>query len=504
MTFYLRMFLLSLLILACKNQKINKKSNVPNPKRELRGVWIATIENIDWPSKKTLSSEQQRAEFKNIIKQHAETGLNAAFVQVRAASDAFYGRQQEPWSEWLTGTQGKAPEPIYDPLAFMIDATHTKNMEFHAWLNLNRGVHKSAKSIAADHITKTKPEWFLSYGGYTLYDFGKPEVRAYIIDIVRNLVRNYDIDGIHFDDYFYPYTIENVAFPDQATFEENSRGINNIEDWRRDNIDILIKEIARTIKTEKPFVKFGISPFGIWKNKSTDPNGSDTQAGQTSHENLFADTRKWSLENWVDYMTPQIYFSTKHPKVPYETLTDWWIKNTKQRHLYIGMGAYKVNKDSDKTWHDPSEFPNQIRYNRLHKKISGAMFFSSKSLINNALGLNDSLKILYNTPALPPTMPWIKMPSIESPTMNTIEKINASNVKLSWSINDPNVRSVVVYKFEKNEKVDIENSKNIVSIVSVLAGNECLSSFKTGDRFILRSVDRLSNESKSSEFYTTK
>jgi hypothetical protein len=203
-------------------------------------------------------------------------------------------------------------------------------------------------------------------------------------------------------------------------------------------------------------------------------------------------------------MTPQIYFSTKHPKVPYETLTDWWIKNTKQRHLYIGMGAYKVNKDSDKTWHDPSEFPNQIRYNRLHKKISGAMFFSSKSLINNALGLNDSLKILYNTPALPPTMPWIKMPTIESPTMNTIEKINASNVKLSWSINDPNVRSVVVYKFEKNEKVDIENSKNIVSIVSVLAGNECLSSFKTGDRFILRSVDRLSNESKSSEFYTTK
>jgi uncharacterized lipoprotein YddW (UPF0748 family) len=501
---FLRILLFSVLLFSCKNQQLNPAKTTHNPKRELRGVWIATIENIDWPSKRTLSSEQQKAEFNKIINFHAETGLNAVFVQVRAASDAFYGRQTEPWSEWLTGTQGKAPEPIYDPLAFMIDASHAKNMEFHAWLNLNRGVHKSAKSIAPDHITKTKPEWFLSYGGYTLYDFGIPEVRQYIVDIVKNLVRNYDIDGIHFDDYFYPYTIENEVFPDQATFEKNNRNIKDIGNWRRDNIDILIKEIAKTIKTEKAYVKFGISPFGTWKNKSTDPSGSDTQAGQTSYENLFADTRKWSLENWVDYMTPQIYFSGSHPKVAYNTLTNWWIKNTNDRHLYIGIGAYKVNKDSDQAWLNPAELPSQIKYNRSAGVITGVLFFSSKSLSNNALGLNDSLKVLYKTPALLPSMSWIKMPKIDSPTMNTIEKINDRTVKLSWNIDDVNVRSIVVYKFPKEVKVDFENPIYIVNILPVTTGNTCLSSYKTGDRFALRSVDRLSNESASSEFYVVK
>ena len=501
---YFRILLLALVVFACTNQKLPKKTAAHNPKYELRGVWIATIENIDWPSKKTLRVDQQKAEFTNIIKQHAQTGLNAVFVQVRAASDAFYGRSVEPWSEWLTGTQGKAPEPIYDPMAFMIDATHAQNMEFHAWLNLNRGVHKSAKSISPDHITVKKPDWFLSYGGYTLYDFGKPEVRDYIVDIVRNIVRNYDVDGIHFDDYFYPYTIENVAFPDQATYESYNRGIGNIEDWRRDNINILIKEIARVVKAEKSYVKFGISPFGIWKNKATDPKGSETQAGQTSFENLYADTRKWSLVNWVDYMTPQIYFSATHPKVPYQTLSEWWIANTKARHLYIGMGAYKVNKDSDAAWKNSAELPNQIRFNRTHSKIKGVMFFSSKSLINNALGLNDSLKVLYKTPALPPLMPWIKMPKISSPTLRNIDKLNQETVQLNWQVDDPNVKAVIVYRFGLGQKADYANPENIVEIVPLVKGFQCKAAFTQGDRYVLRSLDRLSNESLPSEFYTIK
>ncbi len=504
MVSYCRIFALAFLFLACTNQKISKKSATQNPKYELRGVWIATIENIDWPSKKSLRADQQKTEFTNIIKQHAQTGLNAVFVQVRAASDAFYGRSIEPWSEWLTGTQGKAPEPMYDPMAFMIEAAHAQNMEFHAWLNLNRGIHKSAKSIASDHITVKKPDWFLSYGGYTLYDFGKPEVRDYIVDIVRNIVRNYDVDGIHFDDYFYPYTIENVPFPDQNTYEAYNRGIGNIEDWRRDNINILIKEIARVVKVEKSYVKFGISPFGIWKNKITDPKGSDTQAGQTSFENLFADTRKWSLENWVDYMTPQVYFSASHPKVPYQTLTEWWVANTKSRHLYIGMGAYKVNKDSDAAWKNPSELASQIRFNRSQSKIKGAMFFSSKSLINNALGLNDSLRILYNTPALPPQMAWIKMPKIASPILTNIEKLSPNTVQLNWQSDDPNVKAVVIYRFSKGQKAIYENPENIVEIVPLVKGARCITRFSEGDKFVLRGLDRLSNESLPSEFYTIK
>ncbi len=501
---YFRIFLLSLILLACTNQKLFKKNIATNPKYELRGVWIATIENIDWPSKKGLSTSQQKTEFTNIIKQHAQTGLNAAFVQVRAASDAFYSQSAEPWSEWLMGTQGKAPEPLYDPLVFMIDAAHAQNMEFHAWLNLNRGIHKSAKSIAPDHITNKKPDWFLSYGGYTLYDFGKPEVRAYIVDVVRNIVKNYDVDGIHFDDYFYPYTIQNVVFPDRNTYEAHNRGIGDIEDWRRDNIDILIKEIARVIKEEKKYVKFGISPFGVWKNKTTDPKGSDTQAGQTSYENLYADTRKWSLGNWVDYMTPQVYFSMTHPKVAYPTLTQWWIDNTKSRHLYAGLGAYKVNKDSDKAWSNPGELPAQIRYNRQFSKIKGAMFFSSKSLINNALGLNDSLRVLYNTPALVPAMPWIKMPKMKAPTMTTLDRINRNTVQLNWQVEDPNVRSVIVYRFGENQKADYSNPQNIVEIIPVKRAMLCKAAFTEGDKFAIRGLDRLSNESLPSDFYTIK
>jgi uncharacterized lipoprotein YddW (UPF0748 family) len=227
----------------CSKKATQKIATKPaGPKREFRGVWVATVDNIDWPSRKGLSSETQQQEFKTILDKQKSYGMNAVMVQVRAAADAFYARGKEPWSEWLSGEQGKAPEPYYDPMVFMIHETHQRGLEFHAWLNMNRGVHKASKSIMDEHITKTKPEWFLTYGSYKLFNLGIPEVRNYITDVVVTIVRNYDIDGIHFDDYFYPYTEPNQKLRDEETFKKYSNGFKNIKDWRLEQAKKITKE----------------------------------------------------------------------------------------------------------------------------------------------------------------------------------------------------------------------------------------------------------------------
>ncbi len=462
------------------------------PKRELRGVWIATIENIDWPSKKGLSEADQKAELDKILDFHKSLNINAVYFQIRAAADSFYGKEQtEPWSEWLSGTQGLAPN--YDPLEYMINACHQRAMECHAWLNLNRGKHKTAKSIQKNHIINTKPSWFINYGGYTLFDFGQPEVRQYQVDLVQKLTKNYDLDGIHFDDYFYPYTLDNEVYNDKATFAKYGQSFSNINDWRRENINVLIKDIAKVIKNTKPWVKFGLSPFGVWANKNTNSLGSNTQAGQSSYENLYADTRMWSKQNWVDYMVPQIYFSTSHPKVPYKTLTDWWVENTQNRHLYIGIGAYKMAKDKDSAWQNPSQLTEQIDYNRSNLKVDGALFFSSKSLINNALGMTTQLAKTYKYKALPPTMPWLNIGEVQIPKYN-ISKINKTN-KITFDNWPKHTKYVVIYKFKDAFLSDYNNSANIERILFQPQNIEI--QLLDNERVAFTFLDRLWNESKS-------
>ena len=232
-------------------------------KREMRAVWIATVDNIDWPSRKNLPPAEQREEFIRLIEAHKRTGINAVFVQVRAAADAFYARGQEPWSEWLTGKQGKAPEPFYDPLDFMIEECHRRGIEFHAWLNLNRTVHRASKSISNENIGRKHPQWVFDYDGYKLFNFGLPEVRDYITSVTTNIVHEYDVDGIHFDDYFYPYTVTGQTLKDEEAYQQYGGRFRNKDDWRRDNVDKLIKQISDAIIAEKPYVKFGVSPFGV-------------------------------------------------------------------------------------------------------------------------------------------------------------------------------------------------------------------------------------------------
>ncbi|MBC7650125.1 MAG: family 10 glycosylhydrolase, partial [Deinococcales bacterium] len=310
---------LLLISLLCYQSSITAQTNF-----EFRGVWIASVENIDWPSKKGLSVAEQKAEFMHIILLHKRNGMNAIFMQIRPAGDAFYPSQYEPWSEYLMGKQGLPPTPYYDPLEFMIAETHKQGMEFHAWLNPYRAVFNVTKSsISPSHFTKIHPELFLVYGTTKFFNPGLQQVRNLVSTIVKDLVTRYDLDGIHMDDYFYPYRIAGKEFPDQKTYEQSGTKLSK-DDWRRSNCDSVIKQLYLTIRAANPNVKFGISPFGVWRNKSQDPNGSNTKAGQTNYDDLYADILLWLKMGWIDYVVPQLYWERGHKLCDFDTLLAWW------------------------------------------------------------------------------------------------------------------------------------------------------------------------------------
>lgn len=473
----------------------------PSPKRELRAVWIATVDNIDWPRRGEYDPAAQQQHFREILDAHQTTGLNAVFVQVRDAADAYYARSPEPWSQWLTGQQGRAPEPFYDPLDFMIAESHQRGLEFHAWLNLNRATFKGATSIAPDHISRSRPDWMLTYDGMKLFNMGLPEVRDYITSVVVNLVRNYDVDGIHFDDYFYPYHVAGQKLRDEKTFRAYGEGYASIDDWRRANVDLLIQQISVAIRAEKRYVKFGVSPFGVWKNRSAqDPDGSDTHGG-SSYYQLYADTRRWVLEGWIDYIAPQIYFNNAHRLVPYQPLVTWWLSNCGNRHLYIGQGAYRLN-GSAAGWENPSELPGQIRFNRQFSNVNGAIFFSSKSLTNNYRGIQDTLRAdLYRLPALVPPMPWKDSIAPRAPRrLSAIPE--GPVVQLTWQAPEPaadggTAQYYAVYRFEAGQPEDLENVVNLLTIRRQWEPMFNDERVRSGLRYVyvVTAFDRLHNES---------
>ena len=467
------------------------------PKREFRAAWIASVANIDWPSKKGLSSFEQQLEYNNLTDALKAKGMNAVFVQVRDAADAFYAKSNEPWSEWLMGEQGKAPEPIYDPMEYMIAASHDKNLEFHAWLNLNRGKHKNAKSISSDHITNTKPEWFIAYDGYKIFDFGNPTVRKYIKDIVINMVKNYDVDGIHFDDYFYPYKVKGETFKDQDSFKKYGRGFTDVEDWRRDNINILVKEISEEITDTKPWVKFGISPFSVWRNKVDDPAGSETKAGQPSYDYLYADTRKWAQEGWIDYIVPQIYFPIEHKLVPYATMVDWWAANCGKAQLYIGHGVYRIDPESDtQAWKETEQISRQLEYNRLMTKVQGSVYFSASSLIKNKLDWTKNLEEFYRYPALTPVLVQDKLTESKRPNDFKIISLTSNEAKFIWN-KDYTGQRFVLYRYSAGEEVNIADPSHIIYSGSKASYDD--ADRKTGQSYIyvLTSINRYGVESEA-------
>ncbi len=395
------------------------------PKYEFRGVWVATVDNIDWPSSKFLSTDSQKVEFTRLLDMHQRNGMNAIIAQIRPATDAFYPSQYEPWSEWLTGIQGHPPIPYYDPLEFMIKETHKRGMEFHAWMNPYRADFKIGESsIAPTHITKLHPEWFLAYGDKRYFDPGNKQVQQFVTNVVHDIVSRYDVDAIHFDDYFYPYRIAGKEFPDSVSFASFGNGMNR-EDWRRSNVDSVILMLSKVIKQDNKYCKFGISPFGVWRNNDKDPEGSNTKAGQTNYDDLYADILLWLKLKWIDYVAPQLYWEFSQKIVGFGTLIDWWSKHAYGRQLFIGQGIYRANEPRSAAWKNPEELPNQIKKIREYPQVQGSVFFSSKTFSRNPNGWSDSLKNnYYKYPAIIPPMPWIDNIKPATPDIINFQLIN--------------------------------------------------------------------------------
>lgn len=483
---------------------LRSNAQTENPKREFRGVWIATVANIDWPSKTVRDAQQQKQDLIAILDQHQKQGINAVMFQIRPAADALYAKSEEPWSQWLTGVQGQKPQPFYDPLEFAIAECHKRGMELHAWFNPYRATFDATSAIHESHITKKKPNWFFSYGGKKLFNPGIPEVREYITKVILNVVENYDIDGVHFDDYFYPYAVKGQVINDAAAFAKYNPNNLSLADWRRYNVDELIKMVADSIKNHKEYVKFGISPFGIWQNKRQSIEGSETSGGDSFH-GLYADSRKWVKEGWIDYINPQIYWSFASVPAPYAKLVDWWSENAYGKHLYIGHGAYRINDARDYAWRDARQIPDQIEYNRKNPRVQGSIYFSSKSLTTNKLGVADSLSNhYYKYPALPPVMLWIDSIAPYNP-QNLLALQTDKSVLLSWkqplpSKDHQKVYGFVVYRFKEDEGIDLDKAEAIRNIYySNITSWEDLDIVRGETyKYVITAIDRMKNESEYS------
>ncbi|WP_345949665.1 family 10 glycosylhydrolase [Mucilaginibacter sp. PAMB04274] len=470
------------------------------PKREFRGVWIATVQNIDWPSKRGLASGAQQQELVQILNEHEKSGINAIMLQIRPSADALYANSKEPWSLFLAGKPGLAPQPFYDPLKFAIDEAHKRAMELHAWFNPYRATNDLADSnVSANHITRTHPEWFFTYGSKKYFNPGLPEVRKYIISIIMDVVHRYDIDGVHFDDYFYPYPGKD-KLPDTTTYAQYGTSFNDINDWRRHNVDTLIHVLSDSIHAAKKHVKFGISPFGIWRNLKDDPNGSVSN-GLSGYSALYADARRWTQAGWVDYVNPQIYFPFYYPAAPYEKLLEWWSNNAFNKHVYIGQAVYRAMENRE-GWRDKQQLPNQVRALRKNARVQGSVYFSSKSVTDNLAGFQDSLRAnFYKYPALLPQMIWLGE-SVPMAPSGLKAVYSNSKAQLTWqySKRPANVYGYVIYRFKAGEKVDIYKPQNVIKI----SFDKTLRSYtdttaSNGCKYVITALDRLKNEGYSSK-----
>lgn len=476
------------------------------PKREFRGAWIATYTGIDWPNR-TQTPAQQQAAFVTIANHHKTTGMNALFVQVRSQCDAMYQSDIEPWSADLTGTQGNAPTPFWDPMQFAIEECHKRGMEFHAWLNPYRaaGNSNNIPNFAANHVTKQHPEWLLSQGTLRVLDPGIPAVRDYIVGVITDILRRYDVDGIHFDDYFYPPAAGAGVTPynDDSSYAADPRGFTDRGDWRRDNVNLLIKRVYDSVKAIKPWVQFGVSPSGIYRN-STNPDIGSNTSGLQHYVTLFADTRKWLQEGWIDYLCPQVYWYIGQPGANYGVIVPWWNNNAYGRHIYIGMAGYKVNDPAQGVnWANPSMIPDEVRLNRSMSHVYGQAIYNTNSLRSTTkLGFRDSLRLdFYRKPALLPTMHWRDSVAPGAPASVTAVKYGSDSVVLNWvkpagATELDKARQFVVYRSETAE-VDITNAENILTLTNTdtTAFTDTSIDDNTTYYYTITATDRLHNES---------
>jgi uncharacterized lipoprotein YddW (UPF0748 family) len=489
--------------------------NAQSHKREMRGVWIATVANIDWPSRRVLTPIQQRNEMRAMLDEFQKNKINTIVIQIRPTADAFYASMLEPWSYWLTNEQGAKPNPYYDPLHFIIEEAHKRCIDVHAWLNPYRVLNDDTPHLLnKNHLFFKKPELFVKYGGKYYFNPALDETRQYLSKVVEDIVERYDIDAIHFDDYFYPYKVSNEEFPDEDAFKKYPRGFapNQKDDWRRNNVNLVIAELQKTIKSIKPWVEFGISPFGVWRNNNVDPSGSATRAGVQNYDDLYADILKWLREGSIDYVAPQLYWEIGKKVADYEVLVEWWSKNSYDKNLYIGLyPAGLGDKKKGEAWTKGNEIVRQLNMNKYYPKVDGVIFYSAKHFVSNKLNLNDSLQQkFYKYPAISPiNRNILGEPSAQPQNLRIIK--DGTDSFLMWDRIEEEggcqVAYYVVYAFKGKEVGDMNDPSNIIALTT----DNCLDLDTIKDRrfkgryaFVVTAINRYKHESKPTQGVTRK
>jgi uncharacterized lipoprotein YddW (UPF0748 family) len=463
------------------------------------------VANIDWPSQRNLTTKQQKAEMINMLDSFAATNINTVVFQIRPTADALYTSTLEPWSHWLTGKQGVRPNTFYDPLQFLIDEAHKRFIDVHVWLNPYRVTNSDNTDILSnDHLFFKNRNLFVKYGDKYYFDPGLDETRQFLNRVVQDVVERYDIDAIHFDDYFYPYRVKNEEFPDDKSFRLYPRGFSpgQKDDWRRNNVNMVIAELQQTIKSTKPWVEFGISPFGVWRNNNVDPRGSATQAGVQNYDDLYADILKWLQEGTIDYVVPQLYWEIGKKVADYAVLAKWWSENSFGKNLYIGLYTSQLgNKQAPDAWRKGNELARQLAHNKQYSQIDGVVQFSAKGLLKNLHGINDTLqKNYYRYPALTPVNRNIKGEESAQPQNIRVVK-DGTDAYLLWDKVDEEggcgVRYYVVYAFKGKKVGDINNPATIVARTTdnCLDLRELDKKFHGTYSFVVTAVNRYKHES---------
>lgn len=495
LTLFFCVMLLCLLFFSCGTSK-QPLTRTPEaaPKREFRGAWVQTV----WQSRYSqMNSAAMKHYMADMVRKFDEAGINAVIFQIRPEADAFYRSELEPWSRFLTGAQGKAPDdPTFDPLAFIIEECHKRGMELHAWLNPYRAKASLTNTLSENHTYWRYPERFVEYGNQLLFDPGLPENRGFICEVVRDIVTRYDVDAIQMDDYFYPYPIAGTPFPDDKSFDmyAASQGFSpsQRDDWRRNNVNLLVQQIKLTIANTKPWVRFGISPFGIYRNKRNDPNGSDTN-GLQNYDDLYADIKLWVEKGWIDYNLPQLYWEIGHATADYNTLLHWWNSNNFERHLYIGQD---LKRSIDK-----QELGLKIRQSREMSFVYGNCYWFGYQILDNFEGVADAMRTdLHRSKALIPA--YTHMHKGRPAAVKKLTDVYTEDMHfLTWEYkkepgNPESAQRFVVYRFRRGEKLDLNCAENIMNVTP---DNFFVLPYEDGETrytYVVTALDAFHNESK--------
>ncbi len=472
---------------------------VAQRKRQMRAAWIATVVGIDWPPSVN-DVRAQKQSMLDMLDTLQALHFNAVFFQVRPTADAFYRSEIEPWSRYLTGTQGIAPDPEYDPLAFVVREAHRRCIEVHAWINPYRATLKGPLSqLDSAHIYYLHPEWFVRYGEQLLFNPAKAEVRDYLNRVVADIVSRYDIDAVHLDDYFYPYRYKKQEFPDEADFRADPRGFTDKGDWRRDNVNLVMAQLQQTIKALKPWVEFGVSPFGVWRNRSRDERGSNTHA-MTNYDDLYADILLWLERGYIDYVVPQLYWEIGHKTADFATLAEWWSANSYGKNFYIGYYASRLgDAQANEAWQRGNEVMRQLHYADTLPQ-QGAAFYSTVALMQNRQGLRDSLHQFFTLPAIVPLRNDVPADGSASVGRVRIVREHGRHL-LEWDAPRDTAgcaaRYYVVYAFKGSELGDFSDPQNILAVTSdnCLILSDFAERLHGGYRFAVTAINRYKQES---------